>query len=160
MSGTREPWNGRGTTGLKMIFKKIFLKIHIKMSYAAATNVPLKMQKAIQYEVNNKNHGWYGFSSGKNRPRRVPDSTLELGWTAWVFPDKQQRRVWYNVYSEKFQTSKPSRESVKGFERKCPGCDTRLDISWCSQYCSRSCMYRDMAGNSSDSSADDEPIFV
>lgn len=138
------------------------------MSYAV--NVSLKMQKAIQCEVNNKNHGWYGFSTGKTRPRRVPDSTLEFGWTAWVFPDKrrsriaEQRRVWYNVYSEKFQTTKPVRESKQAFERKCPGCDTRLEISWCSQYCSRSCMYSDMAdasrhreaGNSSDSSVDDD----
>ena len=105
---------------------------------------------AIRKETMDKGMGWYGFSSGKKCPRRVADSTLEVGWTAWVFGEDTGKAgsrartatIWYNVYSDTFEESKPERRS---FTRKCPGCDSQLDQSWCSQYCSRSCMYNDIA---------------
>ena len=103
----------------------------------------LKCQNAIKHEIKNKGCGWWGFSVG-SRPRRVPDPELESdGWTAWIFP-RIQNHVWYNERSDHFQTEKPSnRENV--FIRKCPGCSSALELTWPSQYCSRSCMYNDTA---------------
>ena len=119
--------------------------------------VTYEMKASIRREVDTKGSGWLGFCSG-NRPRRVrvTDSEMEsLGWTAWKYRDAPTSCltcIWYNTDSDEFSTDEPTDKAgdYEQYTRKCPGCDTKLELSWCSQYCSRSCMYSDTTTSTDD----------
>jgi hypothetical protein len=99
-------------------------------------------QEKIREECQIKGSGWFGFQVGKTRPRRIRMDNLELGWTAWKFTWSSQI-FWYNALTDVFQEVRPVRRE-QGRTRKCPGCDYEMELTYPSQFCSRSCMYENV----------------
>jgi hypothetical protein len=123
-------------------------------------------QEKIRQECQIKGAGWFGFQAGKSRPRRIRMDNLELGWTAWKF-NSSSEIFWYNTLTDIFQEVKPKRDdeivltppSSPGTldcsrreptefggssTRKCPGCNYEMELTYPSQFCSRSCMYENV----------------
>lgn len=108
----------------------------------ANANFKLKMQneERIRKESQIKSSGWFGFHVGSERPRRIRIDNLEMGWTAWKFQNNNEI-FWYNVLNDVFQDERPERSE---YIRRCPGCKDKMDLTYPSQFCSRSCMYENV----------------